>query len=664
VLRDTTVLTDHAWNPDGTLASRDDGGTGSHAFSYDWAGRLTGVTSPFFSGQVSSAWRNDGLLASRQWPAGAGGAATFSYDAALRPIEMDKVGDAAASFAQTYDRDGNVTSESRSLTGVDGDAGDGTQTFTYDGADRVVSAAGLDAAQGYVYDHDSNRVAAATGTGSVSYAYDRTGQLLSLDDEGHDPELFAYDAWGNLTSSATDFDTLTAYEYDAADRLLSIDPPDATETTFAFDALGRHASSTTNSVTTSFAYLGSSEVAWQLDDGTSLVRSAVDADGGRLAIEADGVDGFSLADLHGNLAAAVNAADDTILSALRYDPYGLVVDDHDSGGGFPRDWAFQGRLDISPDAANPLYEFSARFYAPVLGTFTQLDSYAGEVGDPRSLNRYLYAGANPWTLIDPSGHRYDDGTGGDGGSGCRGCPPVSVTPPPPPPPPSGTTLPPPGAPRCPDAVCVPSTTPSLETPAVPTWFPVELTRFTAAFLPRVTMNQIQGAIAEQAVLAELRATWGPGYSFRLNVAIRDPAGNTISLGGKTYLKPDIAVISDATGEVVWRYEVKSGSEANTHGPRTARQLDLYRQGAAIENRARPAPVELLERPSNPLRLPPRVSTVSGTVGGSVLFLGPVVLHALAGGDPYQETLIDGYRLFHPDRTLEDARCDVLGYCVG
>jgi RHS repeat-associated protein len=280
----------------------------------------------------------------------------------------------------------------------------------------VVSAAGLDAAQGYVYDHDSNRVAAATGTGSVSYAYDRTGQLLSLDDEGHDPELFAYDAWGNLTSAATDFDTLTAYEYDAADRLLSIDPPDATETTFAFDALGRHASSTTNSVTTSFAYLGSSEVAWQLDDGTSLVRSAVDADGGRLAIEADGVDGFSLADLHGNLAAAVNAADDTILSALRYDPYGLVVDDHDSGGGFPREWAFQGRLDISPDAANPLYEFSARFYAPVLGTFTQLDSYAGEVGDPRSLNRYLYAGANPWTLIDPSGHRFEEGPGG---SGCR-----------------------------------------------------------------------------------------------------------------------------------------------------------------------------------------------------------------------------------------------------
>jgi RHS repeat-associated protein len=75
-------------------------------------------------------------------------------------------------------------------------------------------------------------------------------------------------------------------------------------------------------------------------------------------------------------------------------------------------------LDISPDAANPLYEFSARFYAPALGTFTQLDTYPGDAASVLSLNRYLYAGANPWTLIDPSGHKWEQGPGGDGGSGC------------------------------------------------------------------------------------------------------------------------------------------------------------------------------------------------------------------------------------------------------
>jgi hypothetical protein len=47
---------------------------------------------------------------------------------------------------------------------------------------------------------------------------------------------------------------------------------------------------------------------------------------------------------------------------------------------------------------------SARFYDPGLGAFTQLDSYAGSAQDSLSLNRYLYAEANPTTLIDPTGH--------------------------------------------------------------------------------------------------------------------------------------------------------------------------------------------------------------------------------------------------------------------
>jgi RHS repeat-associated protein len=316
----------------------------------------------------------------------------------------------------------------------------------------VVAAAGLDQAQGFVYDHDSNRVALASGGDSVSYAYDRSGQLLSLDDDAHDPELFAYDAWGNLTNSATDFDAVTTYAYDAADRLVSITQPNSTQTAFTLDALGRHASFTTDGVTTEVAYLGTSETAWQLaPTGSSTVNSAVDADGSRLAIDAGGsADGFVLADLHGNPAATVNAADDAILSATRYDAYGQRVATYDSGGAFPTDWGFQGRLDISPDPATPLYEFSARFYAPLLGTFTQLDTYPGDPASPLSLNRYLYAAANPWTLIDPTGHRFEMGPGGDGGSGCVGeCKAVPLTPPRIIPPPAGPPAPLPEAPRTP-----------------------------------------------------------------------------------------------------------------------------------------------------------------------------------------------------------------------
>jgi hypothetical protein len=52
---------------------------------------------------------------------------------------------------------------------------------------------------------------------------------------------------------------------------------------------------------------------------------------------------------------------------------------------------------------------SARFYSPGLGTFTQLDSVMGGAQNPLSMNRFLYAGANPATMIDPTGHAYIGG---------------------------------------------------------------------------------------------------------------------------------------------------------------------------------------------------------------------------------------------------------------
>jgi RHS repeat-associated protein len=66
-------------------------------------------------------------------------------------------------------------------------------------------------------------------------------------------------------------------------------------------------------------------------------------------------------------------------------------------------WKCQARLDLSP-SSQALYDLSARLYAPGLGTFTQLDTMLGSAGDPLSLNRYLYAEANPATLTDPTGH--------------------------------------------------------------------------------------------------------------------------------------------------------------------------------------------------------------------------------------------------------------------
>src|SRR5664280_3355149 len=70
----------------------------------------------------------------------------------------------------------------------------------------------------------------------------------------------------------------------------------------------------------------------------------------------------------------------------------------------PTPWRYQGRILESAPGTPDLYDFGARSYNPTIGTFTSLDSKHGSAQNPALLNGYLYANANPATLVDPDGH--------------------------------------------------------------------------------------------------------------------------------------------------------------------------------------------------------------------------------------------------------------------
>jgi RHS repeat-associated protein len=364
------------------------------------------MTSPLWSGSATYAWRNDGLLASRSWPsAGSGGAASFSYDAAKRATALAKAGTAAASFSQAYDRDGNVTSEGRSLAGISGDAGGNTQAFTYDGLNRLTASSGLAATvnASYAYDRDGNRTSSVVNSATTTFAYDRTAQLISRSDPDGSTS-FAYDAYGNLTSSARAFDSVTAATYDLADRLTGLTTPDTTAYSFTLDALGRPLSRSDGSSSVDYAYVGTGITAWRTVSGSNTLDAALGPDQSRLALADGSAFAWLLPDLHGNVAAGIDSAETAVSDAWRYDGYGRSAASTSSSG-LANPWTYQGRLDLAPAGEDPFYAAGARYYDPNLGTFTQLDSMTGSAQDPLSLNRYLYAEGNPATLIDPSGHR-------------------------------------------------------------------------------------------------------------------------------------------------------------------------------------------------------------------------------------------------------------------
>ena len=205
--------------------------------------------------------------------------------------------------------------------------------------------------------------------------------------------------------------------YDIGGRLLSIDAPGtANDATFAIDALGRFKSRTILGATDTYSYLGTSETVTRIVNAASA-DSLVDAGGGRLGVKVGTSVNWFLPDPHGNVAGSLSGT--IVANALRYDAYGQTLTTGSAGGtqvatGY---WKHQARLDISPPGlAQPLYEAGARLYSPGLGTFTSLDTFAGTSQDPLSLNRYLYAEANPATLVDPTGHFVSAGDSTPGSS--------------------------------------------------------------------------------------------------------------------------------------------------------------------------------------------------------------------------------------------------------
>ena len=81
-----------------------------------------------------------------------------------------------------------------------------------------------------------------------------------------------------------------------------------------------------------------------------------------------------------------------------YDPYGNLT------YGIPDTVNYYGYNGESSNLATGLQYLRARYYNPQTGNFITEDTYAGQISNPLTLNRYDYVSNNPVNYIDPSGH--------------------------------------------------------------------------------------------------------------------------------------------------------------------------------------------------------------------------------------------------------------------
>ena len=160
------------------------------------------------------------------------------------------------------------------------------------------------------------------------------------------------------------------------------------------------ASRVIGAATDTYGYVGPTETTFET--GASGTRSLLDLDGSRLAVKNGSTVSWVLFDLHGSVVALCTAGGSTLTDAYRYDGWGQTIA---TAGTSANPWKYRGLLGIDPSTSgDKLYDMGARDYAPGTGTFTQLDSVQGSAANPMTMNRFLYALANPATLIDPDGH--------------------------------------------------------------------------------------------------------------------------------------------------------------------------------------------------------------------------------------------------------------------
>ncbi|MGB3410200.1 MAG: RHS repeat-associated core domain-containing protein [Microthrixaceae bacterium] len=272
-------------------------------------------------------------------------------------------GGVAGSVLYAYDRAGRLTSET---------SGGSTVAFGWDGAGNRVSVTSPDGQQtGFSVD-ERNRTTGSTD--GVSYGWDQAGDRVSVTDPDG---------------------AVTATGYDALGRPVEVDTNSggvSTQVSYGWDGGGRLATRnmTVDGNTVADANLGyETPDSWDPVVVSDTLQVGTGPDGGQVSLG----NSVTTTNFHGDLAAATDT--DGSVYTQSFDTFG-----QNTG-------PTQGMFGFQSDLTEPvdgLVWMGARFYDPTTASFTSRDTYPGDVTDPITLNRYLYANANPTSNHDPDGH--------------------------------------------------------------------------------------------------------------------------------------------------------------------------------------------------------------------------------------------------------------------
>ena len=313
--------------------------------------------------------------------------ATFSYDSENRLLTID-IKDGETSYLDldyTLDDNNNVTQLVNGWRDTSSTWHSETESYSYDGLDRLTSASCTSWSHTYSYDKVGNR----TAKDSVTYTVNTVNEVTALSDG----TSFTYDDNGNRIQKTKGTDTWD-YTFDYMNRLTRVEKNQTTLGEYVYDGYGRRLQKTEDSTTKTYIYAGGAVLYEETSIGTACYAYGPTGTlAKRTTINQESNTFFFHKDRQGSNRITTDD-NKNIVSAATYHPFGESSTEEGS-----ENYLFSGKEKDSTG----LYYFGARYYDPDTGRWISRDYSAGNMKEPMSLNRYTYCYNNPLQYIDPDG---------------------------------------------------------------------------------------------------------------------------------------------------------------------------------------------------------------------------------------------------------------------
>ncbi|PAT39640.1 RHS repeat domain-containing protein, partial [Vandammella animalimorsus] len=393
-----------SWDAAGQLQSlQASSDAAANQFTHDGAGRLTQIT------------RSDGSSTSYQ----------YTPDGHISQIRhQGSQGQTLAQFDYQHNRDGQRTQavEVIHAAGSTAPTTQRTINWTYDSAGKLTSeqitqtqptAQTLTIA--YQYDKVGNRTA-RTVSGAIqqttTYQYDQNDRLTQSSDSIEGTTSYRYDARGNLVEKANG-NNKTAYSWNSDNRLIKVEHTGQNNKTiqYGYDPQGRRIKKLVQQGTSK------TETHYSLDSERPYHEVVVES----TRVNTQPWTHKTYVHTPGGVGELISQSDGATTKQIYADAQGTTRLIADGTTGTSQSYSFdafgnalQGdSLDNAPthlytgeryDADTGLIYLRARDYDPSTGRFISMDEHPGDQRIPLTLNKYLYANADPVNHVDPSGN--------------------------------------------------------------------------------------------------------------------------------------------------------------------------------------------------------------------------------------------------------------------